>query len=803
MKTNGLHIVQNHIGFNWDLIKSDVLSSLCFNNTVNLDHYFVGQNNISELWFQKTIDSLSRGFVRMVSTEMQIYATSRSTGRYSFFISDCMGENLYKFDPYKRSTMLRDFLLNTLTNSLKYSNIHKSNKSQYKCNSPTNNFSNIVKNILQNNVDMDCSIILWCILPPISSRIIKSTDNNTFQQMLECIIKLCQFEMEKLLVNFCNIDVNIIFLLHFRDTLKKLDLKLEFPIAVISNESSQVKVTCLDSEKIIDFMDIIICKCFNLVPLEIGYFPLYNMKNNNSITANFFINKNGSFQYILDCMSNNKTLCISNNAKSNIKELPNIESEELQISKLYENNSEKSNCEIYISDSEEGEIMDECELNLVIYQEDFNINGWNKIIPVIKLDLLGEINNHWQPISTDWIPLANPIGKNSSFLLSAIRNHLNSNGLVLGYGGIPLAVLLHSINSVTYNNSKSNIILNKSLSPFTLAILDRNPSIITSLSRFLICEYKIHNACKVYSEELNNPNIIGAISCFLELFKQFKISLPLEIVRESGYTFHPQISIHKDEMVNLEYKLSLRESMIRIKQNNSLCCHLDSLLNIMPILLSEIHSDNKIDIDKEMEFQLKQETELLNKIDFNRKAIIHIMYPILRRTSTMEFLKSNPLEGYSWKSNIISQTLALEQCEDFLSMFLGYQVFKGKVIGPDNIEESTIEWFLNNYHYSKKYIPSFIWETLLKLLYSLRHVSRQHKRLLYIINHGKDVQISDHLSINRNVEEQIPSEYSKVLQTIKHNSASESLYICDLSLYQHEKVTYYTSNISNRLFDGE
>ncbi|OII74154.1 uncharacterized protein cubi_02956 [Cryptosporidium ubiquitum] len=748
---NEIHIVQYHPPINWGLLKNDLISRRFTNKTLeryllNFIYPFVSCNN-------RTIDSLSRVFSRIISNEFQSNVFLR---KYGFFVSSRLNEKLYKIDVSLSSRQIYQYVMDlwlksdkefeSISSHVTRNEIKKSSqqdKEQVLHSQLNTSFINILRNIIKKCGDVNKNITIWSIIPEnnleFKSAFELIEDDTMTIKIIEGLLNICFNDLQREFFNLRNVKINLILIINYSKAF--LSLKNDKrPIIVTNQSNNQIKISCLDSRCLLSYSDVIIANSLNLLTLRLNFSSLF-FSGNPILT--FFAEKNN---YLLNYLDKN--------TYNNEYIGRDIDSEGL-------------------SDSEEGEVIEQ-ENIITIMEDEFKKKGWIKLVDNISMKIMGIVPPHWNPTAIKLFPLTSPVGRNSLKLLKEVYFSLNHGSFLLGTNDIPFAALIinlcntktknydgsiiksdfiKQINEIKYSYGNERVISSLKRNLFNLVIINRKPIIPIPISRKFHCEYKINMMSNINISQINDKYILFVTSQFQELFHRVKSAVNLNIhIKENSYSMVNSRNLQK------KIKYPDRTLIKKLNFSKDICNLIKIKMSVLPSLLT----DFDYFISKQLKnqgdtYSLKDSITNLgdekghfeSKFCIRKSKLIDLTFPningIDRKVIFTSFLSSKINNSQPNKIQDL-QTL-ISKVETYFSLLLGEFSMNGCLFNCNGISSETIDFIISDRELVKQSVPKLFWLSVCFLMNSMKFVSREHQRLFYIISNGKDFELSIHLEI--------------------------------------------------------
>ncbi|KAK9171544.1 hypothetical protein CmeUKMEL1_03960 [Cryptosporidium meleagridis] len=776
---NEIHIVQYHPPINWVLLKSDLISGRITNKTLerylhNLVYPLVPCND-------RTIDSLSRVFSRIISNEFQINTFLRKLG---FFVSSRLNEKLYKIDVCLSSRQIYQSIIDIWLKSDKEFEKMSSNmtKNEIKKNSHQNNeqifngqlnvnFISILRNIIKKCGDENKNITIWSIIPENNmefNSFFESTEDGAISiKIIEGLVNVCFNDLQREFFNLRNIKINLVLIIKYSKGL--LSMSSDKRPTIITNQSNhQIKISCVDSRCILSYSDVIIANSQNLLTLRLDFSNLFCGRNN---ILTLFAEKNN---YLLKYVD--KNTC--NNEYIDRK----IEPTDL-------------------SDSEEGEVVEQ-ENIIAIMENEFQKKGWDKLVDNICMKIIGFVPSHWSPTAIKLFPLASPVGRNSFKLLKEVYYSLNFGSILLGINDIPSAAIIINLSRMKSRNcskvvprndfikqknenkrSPESVCLSTTMKRnlFNLVIINRNPIIPLPISRKFQCENKINMTTNINISRIDDKYILFASGKFQELFQKVKTAIDLNIIIKKNVYFMV-------DFCNFQKKTKCSDLILIKKLNFSqdICNLIKTTMAGLPSLLTEFEyyvtkrmSKGEIYSLKDFVSNFEDEKEyFVSKFYIRKIKLIDLIFPnihgIERKIILSSFLKTkiNCQTGKAQNLQVLVSKL-----DKYLSLLLGESSMNGCLFSCKEISSETIALIISEREFVRQSVPKLFWLSIYYLVNSMKFISKEHQRIFYIISTGKDFEPSIHLRIP--------------------NSKNDNLFLLDKSNDYAAKISYFDKTLSS------
>lgn len=774
---NEVHIVQYHPPINWVLLKSDLISGRINNQTLeryshNLIYPFVSCND-------RTIDSLSRVFSRIISNEFQINTFLRKLG---FFVSSRLNEKLYKIDECLSSRQIYQSIIDIWLKSDKEFEKISSNmtKNEIKKKSHQNteqifnsqlnvNFVSILRNIIKKCGDENKNITIWSIIPENNMEFnssFESTEDDAMPiKIIEGLLSICFNDLQREFFNLRNIKINLILIIKYSKVL--LSISSDKRPTIITNQSNhQIKISCVDSRCLLSYSDVIIANSLNLLTLRLDFSNLF-FGGNTILTL--FAEKNN---YLLKYVDKN----------------------------AYNEYIDRKIDPTDLSDSEEGEVVEQ-ENIIAIMENEFQKKGWDRLVDNISMKIIGFVPSHWSPTAIKLFPLTSPVGRNSFKLLQEVYHSLNFGSILLGINDIPSAAIIINLSKMKSRNCNKGIPRNDFIkqtnetkrSPesgcvsttlkrnlFNLVIINRNPIIPLPISRKFQCENKVNMTTNINISQIDDKYILFASGKFQELFHKVKTAVDLNIIiNKNVYCMI--------DFCNFEKKNKCLDLILIKKLNFSqdICNLIKITMAGLPSLLTEFEyfitkrmSQGEIYSLKDFVSNFEDEKEYFESKFFIRKTkLIDLIFPIIhgieRKIILNNFLKTkiNCQTGKAQDMQVLVSKL-----DKYLSLLLGELPMNGCLFSCKGISSETIALIIAEREFVRQSVPKLFWLSIYYLVNSMKFISREHQRIFYIISTGKDFEPSIHLKIP--------------------NSKSDNFFLLDKSNDYAARISYFDKALS-------
>ncbi|KAJ1607427.1 hypothetical protein OJ253_2300 [Cryptosporidium canis] len=740
---NDIHIAHYHPPINWNLLRNDLILKRATNKTLErfvLDHTypFVSRGN-------RTIDSLSRVFSRIISNELQ---SNVILDNYGFFVSTRYNEGLYKIDVCANSRLIYQCIVDIWFNSdiefdyiasniTKSETIRSSHMDLEKTSTRINaNLVSVLRNIIEKCGVMNKRITIWSIIPVNNvefKQVFQSVgDDACYVQIIHGLLNICINDLQREFFNIKNVKIDIILIIEHPNTLINIRSAIK-PILITNQNNSQFKVTCLDSRCLLSYSDVIIANSHNLLTLRLDFSTLLSGEN---AVLTFFIERN---EYVLKYMD---------------QETLNTES----TNNIFGSTDS--------SDSEEGEVVEQ-ENIIMIMEDEFRKNGWIKLVGNISLKLLGNIPSHWSPTALKIFPITTPVGRNNTKHLKEISIYLDSGSLLFGKNGLPLAALtinlsrtpnLHQeeFKSKNVNNQQfPNTNLNSETYPvlgirnlFNLALIRRNPIIPVPISRKFNYESKVNSMVHTNITQQSDKYILFVSGKLQELFCKIKKAIKLHFHANKYHCSSNQIIKKANFPENaVVKKIHLTKDIndlinIMFASLPSLLTDFDQFITqLSKSLLALTHSNHKSST-------LEEEKKYFeSRFNLSKSKLIDLVFPNINNidrkivfTGILELELPNRL-----KSNKARDLqLLVSKLDDYCSLFLDQFPLSGCPLHSIYVSYEKLPKIISDREFFKQNAPKLFWLSICFLFSSLKSTPGEYQQILHIVCNGKDIEYSTH-----------------------------------------------------------
>ncbi|KAH8582513.1 putative low complexity [Cryptosporidium sp. chipmunk genotype I] len=787
---NEIHIVQYHPPINWGLLWSDLISGRTSNKT--LERYSLNLIYTLVSCSDRTIDSLSRVFSRIISNEFQSNIVLRKLG---FFVSSRLNEKLYKIDVCLSSRRIYQCIIDLWLKSDKEFESISSNitKNEIRRNSHQDteqifysqlntSFINILRNIIKKCGDVNKNITIWSIIPE-NNMELKSTlesieDDTTSIKIIEGLLNICLNDLQREFFNLRNIKINLVLIIKYSNALLSISNDKR-PIIVANQNNHQIKISCIDSRCLLSYSDVIIANSLNLLTLRLDFSNLFF--GGNAILTLFAEKNNYLLNYVDSNTCNNEHI----------------------YRKIDSTN---------LSDSEEGEVVEQ-ENIITIMEDEFQKKGWIKLVDNISMKIIGFVPPHWSPTAIKLFPLTSPVGRNSFKLLKEVYHSLNFGSILLGINDIPSAALIinfFKMKNINYDkviskndfikqiseikrscdNGRASTSFKRNL--FNLVIINRKPIIPLPISRKFQCENKINMTININISQIDDKYILFASGKFQELFHKVETAIDLNIhIKKNIYCMV--------DFCNLQKKTKYLDTILTKKLNFSqeICNSIKIIMTSLPSLLTEfeyfiskrIKSQDEICGLKDSVSNLEDEKEHFeSKFCVRKSKLVDFIFPningIERKMVFNSFLKTKINNCQSNK--IQDSQLLVSKLDKYFSLLLGELPMNGCLFSCKGINSEIINAIISDREFVMQSVPKLFWLSIYYLINSMKYISREHQRIFYIISSGKDFEPSIHLEIPN-------SKNDNLFQVIESNDCTAKISYVGKTLSKIDKYSKFDS----------